>query len=157
SWTRSRAGTSRSRKIPSPGRPNAGRPRGRIPTRWGSNIMRKLLQPVWDYVLELWRFLADGWGRFWFTPSDPTTVAFIRICTGLVLTYIYATCLGEVENFVGGSAWVDAAAMSQLRDVNQLERLSPDGKFTEMQRKLHDSYYPSVYLLTSNPVAVRII
>jgi hypothetical protein len=119
--------------------------------------MRKLLQPVWDYLLELWRFFAQGWGRFWFTPTDPTTVAFIRICTGLVLTYIYATCLGEVENFVGGSAWVDAIAINQIRDVNELERYSPDGKFTEMQRRLHDSYYPSVYLLTSNPVAVRII
>ena len=120
--------------------------------------MRKLLQPAWGYVLELWKFLVQGWGRFWFTPSDPTTVAFIRICTGLILTYIYATCFTEAENFVGPYGWVDAIAIKQLRNVDELALLHPAGRYdTQLQRSLHEWYLPSVYLLTNNPAAIRLI
>ncbi len=82
--------------------------------------MRTLLKPVWDYVLELYDLLVGGWGRFWFSPADPTTLAFVRICTGLVLTYIYATCVFEVDNLIGPNAFVDREAVQKLRNSDEL-------------------------------------
>ena len=29
-----------------------------------------------------------AWKGFWFRPADPTTLGFIRICTGLLVLYI---------------------------------------------------------------------
>src|SRR4051794_39213514 len=56
-----------------------------------------------------------AWNRFWFTPADPTSVAAIRICTGLGLFYAYAACTADLQSFLGPRAWVDASAIEQLR------------------------------------------
>jgi hypothetical protein len=79
-----------------------------------------LLKPVGEYLVELSRFLVRGWGRYWFTPADPVTVAFVRICTGLVLSYVYLTCLSDVGDFVGPRAWIDRTAIHHLRNPGEL-------------------------------------
>lgn len=63
--------------------------------------------------------LADGWNRFWFTPADPTTLAAIRICTGLVLLYVHSTCSAQLLDFIGPNGWVDALAMDRIRGIGQ--------------------------------------
>lgn len=80
--------------------------------------MKALLQPVREYVAELWTGLVHGWNRFWFTPADPTTLAAVRICTGIVLLYIHLTCLNQVLNFIGPDGWIDSQAAEELRVVN---------------------------------------
>jgi hypothetical protein len=59
--------------------------------------------------------MVAAWNRFWFTPTDPTTLAAVRICTGLVLLYSCIACTPSLQSFVGPSAWIDAAAMDEIR------------------------------------------
>jgi hypothetical protein len=59
--------------------------------------------------------IGAGWNRFWFTPADPTTLGAVRICTGLVLLYAYLTCSSELLSYIGPNAWMDAAALDEIR------------------------------------------
>ena len=81
--------------------------------------IRILMQPVRDYVAMLWTTLTSGWSRFWFQPTDPVTLAFMRICAGLVVVYIYASCAPERLNLIGPHAWIDAQALSELQQLGQ--------------------------------------
>jgi len=84
-------------------------------------MWRVLLQPVRQYLRDLTYHLLEGWNRFWFTPTDPTTLACIRICTGLVLLYIYATVAHMVPDLIGPDGWVDLQASRELRDTDYNE------------------------------------
>ena len=55
--------------------------------------------------------IASAWNRFWFTRVDPTTLAAVRICTGLVLLGAYIPCCFDLFSYVGPNAWVDAKPM----------------------------------------------
>ena len=57
-----------------------------------------------------------GWDRFWFTPTDTTTLAAIRICTGLILLYVYVGCAPAIFSLIGPEAWIDDQAIGQLRE-----------------------------------------
>jgi len=58
-----------------------------------------------------------GWRRFWFAPVDPTTLAAVRIATGAVLLYTYAAVAPAVLDYVGPNAWVDPAALTTIRGM----------------------------------------
>lgn len=45
------------------------------------------------------------WTNFWFPKSDPTTLAFIRICTGLLVFYIHLAYSLDLQNFFGKHGW----------------------------------------------------
>lgn len=77
--------------------------------------MRALLRVPGEWC----RGLIGGWNRFWFTPADPTTLAAVRICTGLVLLYVHLACVADLTQFVGPSAWVDRQAMAQIKALGQ--------------------------------------
>jgi hypothetical protein len=72
------------------------------------------------------RAVWDGWDRFWFTPSDVAPVAAIRICTGLLLFYVYAAAAPDVAAWLGPEAWVDAATVARLRAGAQAGTGTPD-------------------------------
>ena len=40
-----------------------------------------------------------AWDRFWFRPSDPTTIGLIRLCTGLVVVYVRQRVQGWLPAF----------------------------------------------------------
>lgn len=67
----------------------------------------------------MWRSVSNGWNRFWFTPSDPTTLGAIRICTGLGLFYVYLACLPDLLSFIGPHSWIDMTALQKLRELPQ--------------------------------------
>ena len=48
-----------------------------------------------------------GWDRFWFSPLDPTTLCFIRLCTGLVVFYVHLTYSWGLLSYIGPEAWID--------------------------------------------------
>ena len=51
---------------------------------------------------------SDAWSRFWFTPSDPTVLAAIRIVTGIVtLITLFAYGFLTLQELVGEHAWLD--------------------------------------------------
>lgn len=66
-------------------------------------------------MAQCWHRWAGAWNRFWFTPADPTKLAAIRICTGLILFYMYLACLPQTLEFIGPNAWIDDAGVAQLR------------------------------------------
>jgi len=49
--------------------------------------------------------LRTAWGRFWFQPTDPTTLAFIRVITGLVVIYVHLAYCFDFQAFFGRHAW----------------------------------------------------
>jgi hypothetical protein len=46
-----------------------------------------------------------GWSDFWFRPSDPTTLGFMRICTGLLVLYIHLAYSFDLQAFFGQHGW----------------------------------------------------
>jgi hypothetical protein len=56
-----------------------------------------------------------GWDRFWFAKADPTTLALIRICTGLVVLYVHLCYTVDLQQLFGKDAWVDIATITSLR------------------------------------------
>jgi hypothetical protein len=100
--------------------------------------MRKLLTPIADYFSELWRGIRDGWDRFWFTPTDPTTLGVIRFVTGLTMLYAHGTCAGEMMKFLGPDAWMDAQAIEEVR-------------------QMPDYYAQSIFYYVTNPTLILIL
>jgi hypothetical protein len=76
-----------------------------------------LPQAVRAYLAEVSGALRGGWPRFWFSPTDPTTLAAVRICTGLLLLYVHGSSTLELADLVGPQAVVDAPAVDRLREL----------------------------------------
>src|SRR5262249_13456729 len=66
----------------------------------------------------LGRFAGDvgrGWDRFWFSPADPTTLAFIRIACGLLAFYVHLTYSWGLLSYLGPDGWVDKESADYIR------------------------------------------
>ena len=74
--------------------------------------MSALTGYVRDYV-NAW---ASAWDRFWFTPTDPFTLAVIRILTGAMLFYTYLVWTFDFESFFGEHPWISHEAIATLGD-----------------------------------------
>jgi len=109
-----------------------------------------LMQPVKNYIVRLWTTLTSGWSDFWFTPTDPATLAAIRICGGLVVLYIYLSCAPERLNLIGPDAWVDSQAISELQTLGSHEAASPE--FDDTRR-----WGQSVWYHVQNETAASLI
>jgi hypothetical protein len=55
------------------------------------------------------------WNRFWFSAADPTTLAFMRLCCGVLILYIHLSYSWGLLSYVGPDGWVDELTMDQLR------------------------------------------
>jgi hypothetical protein len=51
--------------------------------------------------------LFQGWNRFWFQPADPTPLAFIRLCCGLLAVYTLVVYSYDLQEFMGARGWLD--------------------------------------------------
>ncbi len=70
---------------------------------------------IWNLIFASWlKPAANGWDKFWFTPSKPHTLALIRILGGGMLFYTHAVWSLGLTDFLGSKAWVTAAAASKL-------------------------------------------
>lgn len=52
-------------------------------------------------TLRYFNSLIRGWDAFWFTPADPTTLCFMRICAGLMLLYTHSVWSIDLLGFFG--------------------------------------------------------
>jgi hypothetical protein len=86
--------------------------------------------------------LSVAWNRFWFAPTDPTTLGAVRIATGLVLLCSYLACTPDLHSFIGAGAWIDSTTLAEIR--------RPDGPVGRW-------WGWSVYFFASTPWAVRLI
>lgn len=55
------------------------------------------------------------WTNFWFHPADPTTLGFIRICTGLLVLYIHLAYSLDLQAFFGKHGWYAASFIERER------------------------------------------
>ena len=55
-----------------------------------------------------WKEVRSGWDRFWFVPSQPHTLALIRILAGAMLLYTHAVWTLRLTHFLGPDAWIPA-------------------------------------------------
>lgn len=61
------------------------------------------------------RAARDAVCRFWFTPTDPSTLGFIRVVTGLLLVYTHLAYCYDLTGFFGKDAWYDLATIDRER------------------------------------------
>jgi hypothetical protein len=66
---------------------------------------------------SMWQRWVSNWERFWFTPADPTILALIRICCGLITLYTVTTYSFTLQEFMGPDAWLDLE--TRLDDVRR--------------------------------------
>jgi hypothetical protein len=59
----------------------------------------------------MWR----RWVGFWFSPTDPSTMAFIRIVTGLLVIYTHVCYSYDLTAFFGKDAWYDLETANRER------------------------------------------
>jgi hypothetical protein len=56
-----------------------------------------------------------AWNRFWFLPTDPTTLGFMRIMTGLLVIYVHLAYVFDFQAFFGANGYWDLQAANAER------------------------------------------
>ncbi len=56
-----------------------------------------------------------AWYRFWFMPTDPTTLGLMRIVTGLLVIYVHLAYCFDLQEFFGPRGYWDIEAANQER------------------------------------------
>jgi hypothetical protein len=54
-----------------------------------------------------------AWGRFWFQPTDPTVLGFMRIVTGLIAFYVHLAYSYDLGAFFGPDAYINQKAANR--------------------------------------------
>jgi hypothetical protein len=69
---------------------------------------------VANYFRSLVDGVADGWNRFWFTPSDSYPLGLIRLLTGCLATLLHLTLLPDVGRLFAAGGWLPPEAVDRL-------------------------------------------
>src|SRR5438128_490901 len=81
--------------------------------------------------------ILERWLGFWFAPRDLTTIGAMRICTGLLFTYILLIYCYDLYALLGKDAWVDndgkQSMMYKLRHEQPMGR--PSDKWFDNRAK----------------------
>ena len=124
--------------------------------------MKNILIALVAYLGRIGRESVQSWNRFWFTPTDPITLATIRICTGIILLYIQLTCYPILMDLIGPNAWVDQQAIQERKAFpEKLERelidtsLPDDVK--EFSRKSATWHSFSIWFWVTEPTAIWLV
>lgn len=57
--------------------------------------------------------MTTAWNRFWFTPTDPTTLCLIRVLAGSMLFYTHAVWTLDLDAFFGEQSWLSREVIAQ--------------------------------------------
>jgi hypothetical protein len=57
---------------------------------------------------------TTAWTRFWFTPADPTVLALIRICSGMVIFYTFVAYTWDLQALLGKDAWMNLEVRQRM-------------------------------------------
>ncbi|HKD37638.1 MAG TPA: hypothetical protein VKB78_12590 [Pirellulales bacterium] len=68
-----------------------------------------------SYFGRLFEALGTGWNRFWFTPSDPFTLAVLRVLTAALAMALYFSYLPDLERLFGPNGLLSEESMLRLR------------------------------------------
>ncbi len=133
-------------------------------------------------IQDRFRAILDGLMTFWFKPTDLTTLAVMRICTGLLFTYILIVYAVDLPKYVGRDAFVDSELIWELRykqptwrDTQTWERPSDEPLPAEKEkreallrywrewetdeRKIYKEGIPawSIYFHVSDPTGIWVV
>ncbi len=101
--------------------PDAGRPRRRgvhhRPRTDRSLPVRRFLNGLGAYPIELARSIGRGWNRFVFSPSDPTPLGLIRVAVGALLTWSLFVYGLDLQAFLGRGGWMNLDVVEYFRHV----------------------------------------
>ena len=72
--------------------------------------------------------LRSAWARFWFQPTDPTVLGFMRIITGLLVIYVHLAYCFDLRNFFGADGYwpIDLANLQRKTEPGLVENFSFD-------------------------------
>jgi hypothetical protein len=82
--------------------------------------------------------VVGAWNKFWFTPSDPTTLGLVRIFCGFLVFYVHLAYCYDLQTFFGRDAWVNLELMNELR--HEAPQVGPQVGWqeTKLERPLTD-------------------
>jgi hypothetical protein len=87
------------------------------------NTYKSLDAEAEPFALKSWaKSVLDRWLGFWFKPTDLTTLAAIRICAGLLFTYVLLIYCYDLQTLLGDDAWVNAEMMHKLHYDQPISR-----------------------------------
>lgn len=69
---------------------------------------------------------AGDWNRFWFRPSDPTTLGLMRLCCGVLIVYVHLSYSWGLLSYVGDKGWLDLRTLDEVRHKEQVLVLPSD-------------------------------
>ncbi len=91
-----------------------------------------------------------SWDRFWFTPTDPTTICFIRLLSGAVAFYVCLTYSWGLFSYIGPNGWVDAKVNTYM--LQELPIYAMATEWAEDNPKIGNGhYYWSIYFHVQSP------
>ena len=67
-----------------------------------------------DYFTMLSDRFGGGWNRFWFTPSDPFSLAVLRIAAGLMAMWFLLSYSFDLQRLFGAEAMLPVELIDQL-------------------------------------------
>ena len=83
---------------------------------------------------------SNRWSRFWFAPTDPTTLGFMRAITGLLILYVHAVYVLDLQAYFGKHGWY------ALAEVNRERRESPNVLTPLFGREAWTEYRPNAHV-----------
>src|SRR5213078_2085998 len=102
-----------------PGPPAAGRPgQGgllRRPVQAGRGGIRLEATAMSTTLPADPRPFRRRWADFWFSRTDPTTLGFIRVVTGMLILYTHAVYIVDLQPFFGKTGWYGAKQIDEER------------------------------------------
>jgi hypothetical protein len=111
-------------------------------------------------------FFFRGVNRFFFQPSDPTTLGLIRISAGLIILYVHLVyCIG-LMNYLGPNTWVlnkgwsdkpgYGGVMDFVRNGNPIQ--TPSSTWDDGAGEVvHGQTIWSIYFHVTDPAWIRVI
>ena len=103
-----------------------------------------------------WRGIIQALDRFWFTPTDPTPLACIRIVAGLVIFYIHLCYSWDLLGYVGPDGWIDRQLSLYIRNDIDIHRYGL--AWDDLPQKISNgNYFWSPYFEVEDPVCIWVI
>jgi hypothetical protein len=91
-----------------------------------------------------------GWDRFWFSPADPTTLGFIRICAGVVVFYVTLSYSWGLLSYVGPQAWINGDMIPYV--LREAPHYAPGLGWTDQPREVaRGNFHWSVFFHITDP------
>ena len=76
-----------------------------------------MMDGIRRYSQTLFDEFGEAWNRFWFTPSNSSTLSLLRILTGLIALYTHATLTSDVVRFFASSGLLPVEAVQEVEAI----------------------------------------